>query len=339
MDIVRKEAERCDRLASFFICMSLAGGTGSGVGSYYTEMLRESFQKTCIVNMCVWPFSTGEVILQNYNLLLTLNKLFDHSDACIVVENDALHQICKRLKLANPGVSSNNKASKEIAFDDLNALVAHKLASFLQPCSNEMNMKNYLNHIIADLCPHSDYKLLSLNNVPQLSEQSIEFSSFQWSGLYKHARQLISTGGFHEEGLNWTNAATNRPNKTLTMSLFARGDYADKIDEHSSLIDSYFGSNFRNNTLAPHSLCLSTPTPINLWHVSRPFKAYEKSLTLLSNSQSPALKLESLINKAWSMFSSKAYVHQYVKYGNFEEENLLHAFIFAEQLVKNYLKI
>ncbi len=39
-DLIRKEAERCDRLSSFMVCMSLAGGTGSGVGSYYTEILR-----------------------------------------------------------------------------------------------------------------------------------------------------------------------------------------------------------------------------------------------------------------------------------------------------------
>jgi tubulin delta len=73
--ILRKEVERADRLSAFLVCMSLAGGTGSGVGSYYTEVLRDEYPRTCIVNSCVWPFSTGEVILQNYNFLLTLNKL------------------------------------------------------------------------------------------------------------------------------------------------------------------------------------------------------------------------------------------------------------------------
>ena len=69
------------------------------------------------------------------------------------------------------------------------------------------------------------------------------------------------------------------------------------------------------------------------------FNRYEKSLTLLSNSQMPVFKIDSLVNKAWSMFSAKAYIHQYVKYGNFEEEELLNAFIFTEQLIKNYKNI
>ena len=158
------------------VCMSLAGGTGSGVGSYYTEILRDMYPRTCIINNVVWPFSTGEVILQNYNFLLTLNKLYEHSDGLIVFENDNLHQICKRL------IKNSSKAKNEVTFDDLNSLIGHKLASVLQPCLSEFNQTNYLNEIITDLCPSNDFKLLSLNNVPQMNSQSIEFSSYQWSG-------------------------------------------------------------------------------------------------------------------------------------------------------------
>ncbi len=53
----------------------------------------------------------------------------------------------------------------------------------------------------------------------------------------------------------------------------------------------------------------------------------------------PVFKIDSLVSKAWKMFSAKAYVHQYTKYNNFEEENLLNAFVFTEQLIKNYKEI
>ncbi len=53
----------------------------------------------------------------------------------------------------------------------------------------------------------------------------------------------------------------------------------------------------------------------------------------------PVYKIDSLIEKAWQMFSAKAYVHQYTKYANFEEENLLNAFIATEQIIKNYKSI
>jgi hypothetical protein len=33
-NIVRKEAEICDQLEGFYVTLSLAGGTGSGVGNF-----------------------------------------------------------------------------------------------------------------------------------------------------------------------------------------------------------------------------------------------------------------------------------------------------------------
>ncbi len=53
----------------------------------------------------------------------------------------------------------------------------------------------------------------------------------------------------------------------------------------------------------------------------------------------PVYKIDNLVAKAWRMFSSKAYVHQYTKYNDFKEENLLNAFVFTEQLIKNYKSI
>lgn len=94
--------------------MSLAGGTGSGVGTYYSEFLKNTYPRTALVNTLVWPFSQGEVILQNYNLLLTLNKLYECSDALILLENDNLHQICKRIQVG---------PKKEVTFDDLNSII------------------------------------------------------------------------------------------------------------------------------------------------------------------------------------------------------------------------
>ena len=50
MDMVQREAEKCDRLDGFLVLMSLAGGTGSGVGAYLTRCLRDQFPHSAIVN-------------------------------------------------------------------------------------------------------------------------------------------------------------------------------------------------------------------------------------------------------------------------------------------------
>jgi len=76
MDIVSKEVEKCDHLGGFFMLQSLAGGTGSGLGTYITEALRDEYPHTFLVNQVVWPYYTGEVIVQNYNSVLTLSHLY-----------------------------------------------------------------------------------------------------------------------------------------------------------------------------------------------------------------------------------------------------------------------
>lgn len=43
MEAIRKSAELCDCLQCFFILHSMGGGTGSGLGSYVTELLADSF--------------------------------------------------------------------------------------------------------------------------------------------------------------------------------------------------------------------------------------------------------------------------------------------------------
>jgi tubulin delta len=144
MDLIRKEVELADRLTGFLALHSLAGGTGSGVGTthilpiaaclcifadvvltgaYITDAVRDEFgARAALFNAVVWPFEVGEVILQNYNALLTLSSLTQASDAVILMENEQLHRICRqRLRLASP------------TFDDLNSVLARTLASALLP--------------------------------------------------------------------------------------------------------------------------------------------------------------------------------------------------------------
>ena len=56
--------EHCDRLGGLMLLQSLAGGTGSGVGTYLTEKLRDDYPHANLLNHTVWPYESGEVIVQ-----------------------------------------------------------------------------------------------------------------------------------------------------------------------------------------------------------------------------------------------------------------------------------
>jgi tubulin delta len=321
--------------------MSMAGGTGSGVGSYYTELLSDLYTRISLCNSCIWPFKSGEVTLQNYNFLLTLNKLYETSQSIILIENDILSQIHKR-------VHANQKKAVDLTFNDLNLIAGHQLASLLQPCLSSTSSQNYLNELLGDLCPNNDYKLLSLNNVPQMSQQAIEFSSHNWSSLYRSAKQLLFTGGYLDMDLSVEQKIeSNTFNKSIGLCLLARGadiegpsrSWTNILSEHSNMINSYFDVNYKDKYFSSNLYKGLVGSEIKLWVSQRSFNSYDKSLTLLSNSQFSAVKIESLVAKAWDMFASKAYLHHYVKYDKFDEQLLLNSFIFAEQLIKNYKSI
>lgn len=69
-ELLRREVERCDRLSGLMAMMSVAGGTGSGVGTYVTQCLRDVYPKAFILNHLTWPYGTGEVWTLRSGVLL-----------------------------------------------------------------------------------------------------------------------------------------------------------------------------------------------------------------------------------------------------------------------------
>jgi len=207
LEMVQREVEKCDRFGGFLILLSLAGGTGSGVGAYVTSCLRDEFPHSFILNQVVWPYGTGEVIVQNYNAILTLSHLYKFSDGIIILENDKLQSICSRLMNL-----------KHISFKDINKVISHKLASILQPVKlfsqgrdagfykQANSVRNLLGDLIEQVCPHPEYKLMTLKNIPQMAEQSLAYSTYTWSGLLKHLRQMLIADASMEEGITFQNS-------------------------------------------------------------------------------------------------------------------------------------
>uniref|UniRef100_A0A8V1ALC7 Tubulin delta chain n=1 Tax=Gallus gallus TaxID=9031 RepID=A0A8V1ALC7_CHICK len=287
MNLVQKEVEKCDRLSGFFTIMSMAGGTGSGLGAFVTQCLRDAFPTSFILNHVIWPYGTGEVIVQNYNSVLTLSHLYQSSDALLVHENDVIHKICAQLMHI-----------KQISFRDVNQVIAHQLGSVFQPAHTaEAGLhysRNPLGDLMEALVPHPEFKMLGLRNIPQMPENSLAYSTFSWPGLLKHLRQMLIANAKMEEG------------------------------------------SFRDPSL--YTSWLNPQDAFNAWKTPRAFNKYEKSASLVSNSQFLLKPLDNVVGKAWNMFASKAYIHQYTKFG-IEEEDFLDSFTTLEQVISSYTNL
>lgn len=112
MDIVDRETERCDSLEGFMFCHSVAGGTGSGLGSRLLENLSSRYPGKIVTTFSVFPNSeeVSDVVVQPYNSILAMNRLIEHADACVVIDNAALNRIAaEKLRVSNPTFAQTNQ--------------------------------------------------------------------------------------------------------------------------------------------------------------------------------------------------------------------------------------
>ncbi|XP_071394377.1 tubulin delta chain isoform X1 [Centroberyx affinis] len=333
-ELVRREVERCDRLAGIMAMMSVAGGTGSGVGTYVTQCLRDIYPNSFILNQLTWPYGTGEVIVQNYNSVLTLAHLYQLSDAILVHENDTVHRICAQLLNI-----------KHISFSDVNGVIAHQLGSVLQPAltagSHGVYSRNPLGDLVSTLACHPEYKLLSVCTIPQMASSSIAYSTFSWPALLKHLRQMLISNTKMEEGIDWqVRPPSVHPGGTArTRSLGGPGfnnSLANLLILRGKDVYSAETGGFQDPAL--YTSWLSSEEAFNLWKSPVPFNKYEKSATLVSNSQALLRPLDNMVGKAWNMFASRAYIHQYIKFG-ISEEDFLDSFTSLEQVISSYSQL
>ena len=105
LDMIDREADGSDSLEGFVMTHSIAGGTGSGFGSFLLEAMNDRYPKKLIQTYSVFP-NDNDVVIQPYNCVLTLKRLTLNADAVVMIDNCALtRMVTDRLKLKDPTVA------------------------------------------------------------------------------------------------------------------------------------------------------------------------------------------------------------------------------------------
>jgi hypothetical protein len=106
-----------DILQGFMMLHSIAGGTGSGLGSFLLERLNDRFPKKLIQTYSVFPDTTnaGDVVVHPYNSLLSMRRLTQNADSVVVLDNGALSRIAAdRLHVQEPSFQQTNQLVSSI---------------------------------------------------------------------------------------------------------------------------------------------------------------------------------------------------------------------------------
>ncbi|EDW75425.1 uncharacterized protein Dwil_GK23849 [Drosophila willistoni] len=160
-DIVDREAEGSDSLEGFVLCHSIAGGTGSGMGSYVLERLADRFPKKLIQTYSVFPNhdEISDVVVQPYNSILTLKRLIKCADSVVVLDNTALNRIAtERLHIQTP------------TFTQINSLVSTIMSVSTTTLRYPSYMNNNLIGLTAPLIPTPQLHFLMTGYTPLLTD-------------------------------------------------------------------------------------------------------------------------------------------------------------------------
>lgn len=116
MNRVRKVAEGCSTVQGFMLFHSLGGGTGSGLGTLALEKLNDEYGKTSKIEFNIFPSPRiSPVIVEPYNAVLSTHAGMEYSDCSILLDNEALYDVCDRsLNVTEPTYTNLNRLIAQI---------------------------------------------------------------------------------------------------------------------------------------------------------------------------------------------------------------------------------
>jgi len=291
LDVVRREAESCDCLQGFQLCHSLGGGTGSGLGTLLISKIREEYPDRMLCTFSVVPSpKVSDTVVEPYNATLSVHQLVENADECMILDNEALYDICFRtLKLSNP------------TFRDLNHLIS-AVMSGITCC---LRFPGQLN---------ADLRKLAVNLIPfpRLHFFMVGFAPLTPRGSQQyHALTVPELSQQMWDAKNMMCAADPRQGRYLTASAIFRGQMSTKeVDEQmlnvQSRNSSYFVEWIPNNVKS--SVCNIPP------------KGLTMSSTFIGNSTAIQKMFNRVSEQFKSMFRRKAFLHWYTGEGMDEME-------------------
>ncbi|TPX35140.1 hypothetical protein SmJEL517_g02387 [Synchytrium microbalum] len=220
IEMIDREADGSDSLEGFMLLHSIAGGTGSGLGSYLLETLNDRYPKKLVQTYSVFPNNeeTSDVVVQPYNSLLSLKRLTLNADSVVVLDNAALNRIAAdRLHIQNP------------TFAQTNQLVSTVMSASTVTLRYPGYMNNDLVGMIASLIPTPRCHYLMTSYTPFTGDQVDKAKSIRKTTVLDVMRRLLQPKN--------KMVSTNPTKKSCYISILniIQGD-ADPTDVHKSLL-------------------------------------------------------------------------------------------------------
>ena len=212
MDVLRREAESCDCLQGFQLTHSLGGGTGSGMGTLLLSKIKEEFPDRMIMTYSVFPSANvSDTVTEPYNTTLSVNQLLENVDEVVVLDNEALCNICTQsLNLKTP------------SFSDMNELVSKAMSGITACLRYPGQLNSDLRKLAVNLIPFPRLHFFMTGYAPLTNSANSAFRQYSVAELT--SQQF--------DAKNMMCACDPRRGRYLTAAAIFRGKVATRdVDE------------------------------------------------------------------------------------------------------------
>nr|XP_048334841.1 tubulin alpha-3 chain-like [Ziziphus jujuba var. spinosa] len=155
LDRIRKLADNCTGLQGFLVFNAVGGGTGSGLGSLLLERLSVDYGKKSKLGFTVYPSpQVSTSVVEPYNSVLSTHSLLEHTDVAVLLDNEAIYDICRRsLDIERPTYTNLNRLVSQV-ISSLTASLRFDGALNVDVTEFQTNLVPYPRiHFMLSLCP------------------------------------------------------------------------------------------------------------------------------------------------------------------------------------------
>ena len=343
VETLSKFSEKFDSLDSCILINSLAGGTGSGLGSYLAVLMKDYFPEINLLNIAVWPNDSGEVVVNSYNTLLSISENYKVSDLMTVINNQEIFDICK-----------NIYKFKKIGFENLNSIISKHLINIMIPPSYNLDksfksktyrINSFISDIIYFLGINPKLKFSQIISTPEVPPENLQFTNDSWNSLSKRGLQILKTGS-NESKIDWSSNESNKINVNSIIEIYRGKNIENMVDDPNNINNEmpklYKGKNNKleninnlNDIGCLKKFCTEMNVRESRYKDEHNINNYDKHLTILANSNLYCKNIQKCLSKAYEMYEYNAFIHQYEKYG-LEKGDFIDAFSFCEQIIYDY---
>jgi tubulin alpha len=302
-DRMRKLVDNCDNVQGFIVNHAVGGGTGSGLGALILERIAVDYRKKSKLGFEVYPSPTiSTCVVEPYNALLTTHWLLDHTEVSLLLDNEAIYEICqKQLDIKRP------------SYEHLNRLIAKVISSMTASLrfAGELNVD--LNEFQTNLVPFPRLHFMTTALAPITTKAKKETTKNDTQGVTESCFQpksfFVKISDFDAE-----------EDKYMAISLNYRGDVKSK--EANATVQW-----LKNNKKVTFVEWCPTGFKIGLNEVpcalvkGDDIAHFPRNATMIGNNTAISRVFSERISKKYDlMYSQRAFVHWYVGEGMEEGE-------------------